>query len=187
MKSKTLHSYNGMISRCNRKTDPYYPCYGGRGITVCSRWLESFSNFLSDMGDKPANLSLDRIDNNGNYCKENCRWATALQQANNNRSNRLIHYAGEVVTLAEGCRKYGIPRMTVRYRMKTGWPDSQLFDPRIPRGNLYAFRGKIRTCKEIAAMIPMSAAKLRCRLARGWPLDAAVIDSLKAVCQYKGV
>ena len=87
-KTKTHYCWYGMRSRCFDKNRIDYKYWGGRGITICSRWLgkNGFENFLSDMGEKPEGLSLDRIDNDGNYCPENCRYATSKQQNNNKRN-----------------------------------------------------------------------------------------------------
>ena len=78
-------SWNGMKARCSNANHPRWKDYGGRGIVVCERWLNSFENFLADMGEKPEGLSIDRKDNDGNYESDNCRWATAKQQRANRR------------------------------------------------------------------------------------------------------
>lgn len=78
-----------MMRRCTRVNDPRYPEWGGRGITVCERWLE-FPNFLADMGERPPGLTLDRINNDGNYEPGNCRWATRKEQQANRRNSRQL-------------------------------------------------------------------------------------------------
>ncbi len=82
--SPTYSSWKAMRNRCNNPNADCYPEWGGRGITICKRW-NSFANFLADMGERPKDRSLDRIDNNGNYNKENCRWATSVEQTYNKR------------------------------------------------------------------------------------------------------
>lgn len=84
--SGTYHSWREMKSRCYNPKRKFYKHYGGRGITVCDRWLESFDNFLADMGERPNGKSIDRIDTNGNYEPNNCRWATQTQQIHNRRT-----------------------------------------------------------------------------------------------------
>ena len=89
-KTKTYKSWSGAKRRCYNKNTSDYVYYGGRGITVCSRWLNSFENFLEDMGKTPDKKTLDRIDSNKNYCKKNCRWATVKQQNRNKNNNHLV-------------------------------------------------------------------------------------------------
>lgn len=86
-RTKIYRIWADMVGRCSRPTHMRYADYGGRGISVCERWM-SFPNFYSDMGDRPENLSLDRVNNDGNYEPSNCRWATAIEQRNNRRPMR---------------------------------------------------------------------------------------------------
>jgi hypothetical protein len=86
--SPTYRSWSHAKARCFNETDDNYPNYGGRGISMCQEWADSFGAFLSYMGTRPDGLSLDRIDNNGNYEPGNCRWATPLQQSNNQRKRK---------------------------------------------------------------------------------------------------
>lgn len=96
-----------MKQRCFNKNNPRYKDWGGRGIKVCDRWMK-FENFLADMGEKPEDKTLDRIDNNGNYCPENCRYATSKQQQNNTRQNRLIIHKGKTQNLTQWSKELKI-------------------------------------------------------------------------------
>lgn len=112
------NSWSSMKKRCLNKTHKSYDDYGGRGIDICESWLNSFDNFISDMGFKKSkDLSLDRIDNNKGYYKENCRWATRKQQGRNQRTNVFIEFNGQKKTLAEWSEIYNIEYNKLRYRI----------------------------------------------------------------------
>lgn len=87
-RSGTYNTWGSMIQRCANPNNTSYEYYGGRGIKVCDRWLNSFEDFLTDMGERPKGMSIDRIDNNGNYELNNCRWATSKQQIDNRRNTK---------------------------------------------------------------------------------------------------
>jgi hypothetical protein len=100
--------WRGMIQRCYDRRSPQFPDYGGRGITICDEWRHSFETFFSDMGHRPENLSIDRIDNDKGYSKDNCQWSTVKEQARNRRSNKLFTINGETKCIAEWSDFYGI-------------------------------------------------------------------------------
>lgn len=122
--SRLYYIWCSMKSRCNRPTDDAYERYGGRGISVCTEWMnsfESFRNWSLDNGYQ-EDLSIERVNNDGNYCPENCRWATAIEQANNRRSNRILTYNNETHTLAEWSRLTGLDRHVITDRIdKFNW------------------------------------------------------------------
>lgn len=112
-------SWRGMITRCTIPDDNRYHAYGAKGIKVCDRWLESFENFLEDMGSKPTpKHSIDRIENNKGYYKENCRWATPKEQANNKRNNIKVNHKGTIVTLMQFSEITNTPYKTLWSRIK---------------------------------------------------------------------
>lgn len=118
--SLTYESYSSMLSRCRNPNHSQWSNYGGRGITVCDQWQESFEFFLKDMGERPSSdYSIDRIDTNGNYHKGNCRWATRKVQNRNKRSNHVIEWNGKTQTLVEWSEELGINRMTLNARINT--------------------------------------------------------------------
>lgn len=123
--TKEYEAWLHLRARCYNPNEKYYNNYGGRGITVCDRWnnsIDGFLNFMKDMGKKPGKeYSIDRIDNSGNYCPENCRWATFKTQNNNRRNNRYLTLNGETKTMQEWVNFLNIPRSTLKQRLHNGW------------------------------------------------------------------
>lgn len=111
-----------MKQRCYDKNTNSYKNYGKRGIKMCRRWRSSFENFLEDMGKRPSpKHSIDRIDNNGDYTPENCKWSTQKQQHRNKRSNRLITFKNKTKTMTEWSEIVGISSNAIHKRLKRGW------------------------------------------------------------------
>lgn len=133
--TRTYNSWEGMKGRCLNPNNQRWESYGGRGITVCERWL-NFDNFLADMGDRPKGRSLDRIDNNGNYELSNCRWATPRQQQNNMKTNILLQYKGRTKTLTQWARFLKMEYCVLRFRIKRGWTVERAFNRPIRRRNV---------------------------------------------------
>jgi hypothetical protein len=120
--SREYYSWRGAVHRSTNKTNPKNARYISLGVTMCDSWIHSFPTFLRDMGPRPPGTSLDRIDNNGPYSKENCRWATPVEQSNNRR-NRVVLRIGEIErTSTEWSKISGIPEKTIWKRYNTlGW------------------------------------------------------------------
>lgn len=127
-KTPTYDSWGDMKQRCLNKNNKFFKDYGGRGIKICKSWL-LFKNFLKDMGEKPVGKSLDRINNNGNYCKKNCKWSTPEEQSNNIRKNIKIKYQGITLNLSQWSRKLKINNSTLYDRIiRHGWETNKAFN-----------------------------------------------------------
>lgn len=125
----------GMRSRCKNKNNPAYKRYGAAGIDVCERWDE-FENFLRDMGNCPTDgHSIDRIDGNLGYFKENCRWATSKEQARNRSSQPRITFNGVTKTPVEWAEETGLHRKTIMRRIRRGASIHEVLSP--DRGKYY--------------------------------------------------
>lgn len=112
-------SWRAMLNRCNNINDKDYQQYGGRGITVCERWLDPVK-FAQDMGEKPKRFSIERIDNNKGYSPENCRWANATEQGRNKRNNHKVVVSGESVTMSAAWQSNGMKESTFYNRLNAG-------------------------------------------------------------------
>ena len=122
-----------MKRRCYCSSSTNYKYYGGRGIEVCSEWKNSYSNFkqwaLENGFEENKGLTLDRIDFNGNYCPENCRWITFKEQQRNKRNNLTVLFLGKVMTASELSKTLGIGYATIKWRIKQGWSGEKLAQP----------------------------------------------------------
>lgn len=131
----TYQTWQQMVQRCTNPNNKSYKNYGSRGIHVCEAWLK-FENFLQDMGKHPKGMTLDRVDNDGNYCKENCRWTTYKQQNRNYRRNILIKINDETKCLMEWCERYGLKYQTIYMRLRRGWTIEEALELTIRRKNV---------------------------------------------------
>lgn len=113
-------TWAAMRDRCSNPKSVKYKDYGGRGIAVCDEW-QNFETFRADMGNKPRGMSLERIDNNQGYSRQNCRWALPLEQARNRRGNIMLKYCGEEHNLSHWCEKLGLNRGTIGARLRASW------------------------------------------------------------------
>lgn len=117
--------WGAMIRRCTHPHDPEWKNYGGRGIAVCERWA-SVQNFIDDMGERPPNMTLERLNNDLNYSPENCQWASRTVQARNKRTNRLITFNNKTQCLTAWAKEVGLSNHGLRYRLKLVPPDVAL-------------------------------------------------------------
>jgi hypothetical protein len=120
-KSALYRIWINMLQRCYNPAADAYPNYGARGIYVCDRWRNSFRAFFDDKSPRPPGTSLERIDNDGPYSPENCRWEIRANQMRNKRSNRLLTFNGKTLTLVEWAERIGITGEAVAARLKAGW------------------------------------------------------------------
>lgn len=140
-------TWSSMRRRCNNRNAQNYYLYGDRGIKVCERW-DSYENFKEDMGERPSKEhSLDRIDHEGNYGPDNCRWATRLEQSRNKRNNHFLEFEGTTKTLSEWATIYGLSVQTLFSRLtKYKWSVAQaLTTPAKVGNNQTLFLNAVRT------------------------------------------
>jgi hypothetical protein len=133
--TREFSSWRNMMQRCNNKKYISYERYGGRGIVVCSEWFD-FKNFLSDMGPIPSSRhSIDRINNDGMYSKENCKWATMEEQSLNKKNTRYISLNGRMFKMAEISKLCGIPTGRIASRIRAGWAEEDAVKIPVSRKN----------------------------------------------------
>ncbi len=180
--SPTYVTYQNMISRCHREGHPKYKSYGMKGIFVCDRWRESFSNFLADMGERPENTTIDRIDGSLGYEPANCRWATIGQQQSNISTNINIEFGGRLMNISEWAKELGLDASNLAWRLRSGWTVEQALTTQPRLGNrtrktgqrLIEYNGEICNISEWARRFNMSNALLRLRFEKGMSVHDAL-------------
>jgi Cu/Ag efflux protein CusF len=170
----TKMSWKAMRYRCKGHdvSHKHYKSYTEKGITVCDEWLD-FNVFLSDMGIRPEGLTLDRKDNSLGYYKENCRWATAVEQANNTDRNVYITYHDETLTQIQWARKFGIKIQTISTRLKKGWKLDRVFE-KVKENKLITYNGKTQTVRKWSIEIGISNKTIANRLKKGLTVEQAL-------------
>jgi hypothetical protein len=133
-RSKTYRAWSGLKQRCFNQKEKQFKDYGGRGITVCERWVNSFEAFLADMGECPEGMSIDRIDNDGNYEPGNCHWTTKKEQSRNTRGNHPITFNGKTQTAIEWAEELGISAGIIRNRLYSKLPTERVLEMGDMRG-----------------------------------------------------
>lgn len=137
--------WSSMHERCERKSHEHFDCYGGRGIKICAEWddYEKFREWTLNNGYK-ENLTLDRIDVDGDYCPENCRWSDWTTQQNNKRNNHNLTYRGQTKTISEWSRVTSINKTTIRARLMSGWCAEDVLNKPVRKSlNRYKSRAKM--------------------------------------------
>jgi hypothetical protein len=135
LQRKLARTWVNIISRCHDETNPGYHWYGGRGISMCDQWRNDISVFIADVGyPENASLSLDRINNDGNYEPGNCRWATQEEQNSNTRRNRYIEYNGRRQTIKQWAEEYDVAPNRVCERLRRGWTIERTLNTYCPQG-----------------------------------------------------
>lgn len=160
--------FDGMKKRCYNKKDKSFTNYGRRGISICNEWINNFISFYnwSIKNGYMPNLQIDRINNNGNYCPENCRWVTAKQNGNNKNNNHLMIYNNETHTISEWSDITGIKQQTIKSRLNISkWSIEKTLTTSLKDNNIYIeYKSEIKSLKEWSKMTGFKKETLRRRI-----------------------
>lgn len=180
LRRKLQKVLRSMIYRYYNENNRVYKYYGGKGVIICDEWLQSFDNFYNWalLNGYKEGLSIDRIDVNGSYSPENCRWATMKEQARNRTNTVLVEYNGKKMTLREWSEELNISLRTITKRKHKGYSDKEIIEgrprkERVPDIYLQC-NGKNLSVKEWSKELNIREATIRTRLARGWSIEESL-------------
>lgn len=172
-RERMYNTWAQIKQRCTNPNNPQYLYYGGRGIVMCQRWMDSFEDFYADMGDRPEGMTLDRIDNNKGYEPNNVRWATKQEQARNRRCVVEVTHNGKRMFLHEWADSIGVSYEILKKRWQLGERPPKLLEPR--RGRAHdapiKFKGKTKSPREWAEYLGVKYTTILYRAKHGLPLD----------------
>jgi hypothetical protein len=165
--------WEGMKARCYNPNNKHYSDYGGRGITVCEEWQE-FAAFYRDMGSRPTSRhTLERNDNDGPYCKSNCKWATRKEQARNKRNNVYYEYKGERKLLGDWCRELNLKFETISTRLRAGWSFADAISTP-PQSTLISHSGEEKSLGEWCRELGLNYNRMHYLLRKGLSFEEAI-------------
>lgn len=168
-------AWRAMRNRCTNPRCWNYSDYGGRGISVCDRWMRSFDAFYADMGPRPDGLSLDRIDNEKGYSPGNCRWADKGEQQRNRRVSRSVVWQGRPRSVASLERKAGLPKGVLSARLDAGWSvERAIEEPATIKKPRHEVFGEVLTTKQVCERYGVARQSFNRRLREGWSAEDAV-------------
>ena len=173
--SSTYLSWCMMKQRCYNTKDSSYEQYGGRSIAVCSRWRQSFEAFFEDMGERPSDCTLERLDVDGDYEPTNCVWATSTEQARNRRSNVMLTFRGKTMCISAWSEQCGIPRKTLEKRISQyNFTVEQALTIPVAAPRKLMYQGRSQTISEWAAETGIPRRTISSRLKLGWGIERAL-------------
>src|SRR6185369_5026142 len=176
--SSMYGTWKNMIARCFNPKAKGFEYYGGRGIMVCARWRDSFMAFVEDMGERPdPTYQIDRIDNNGNYEPNNCRWIDRKTNCLNRSRRRMLEHDGRIMHASEWSEETGIPLSQILKRIYNGEPSELVLSReslRFVRSHRLTLNGKTQTISQWAADLGIPKHRIKNRLRRGYPVDEAL-------------
>lgn len=177
--NRAYRIHQGILGRCYNDKNKAYSYYGGRGITICDRWRgkQGFENFVSDMGNPVHDKSLDRIDVNGNYEPNNCRWATPQEQGRNKRDSLFVFWEGQKILFIELCEKLNVNYNTAHARLMSGWPIEKIINT--PTDRRVIWNGKHRHLSDVCREHGLSYPVVQSRVRKGMSIEDALNKPIK--------